>query len=101
MTARRSETARPQANRLQSRWTREQIRAARVSPLLPLVQQHLPQCELRERGSHNFELSAYPGLIIKDNYWRWPRRNLAGNTIHPPQFCGGITSGLYGAELPK
>ena len=29
----------------------------------------------------NFSLPAYPGLIIKDSYWRWPQRNLAGNTI--------------------
>jgi len=26
-------------------------------------------------------LSAFPGLIVKDNYWRWPQRNLAGNAI--------------------
>ena len=26
-------------------------------------------------------LPAYPGLIIKDSYWRWPERNLAGNAI--------------------
>jgi len=28
-------------------------------------------------------LPAYRGLIVKDNYWRWPERNLAGNAIHP------------------
>jgi hypothetical protein len=33
----------------------------------------------REAG--NFILPAYPGLIIKDSYWRWPERNLAGNAI--------------------
>jgi hypothetical protein len=27
-------------------------------------------------------LPAYPGLILKENYWRWPQRNLAGNTIN-------------------
>ena len=26
-------------------------------------------------------LPAYPGLIIKDGYWRWPERNLGGNAI--------------------
>jgi hypothetical protein len=26
-------------------------------------------------------LPAYPGLIVKDSYWRWPERNLAGNAI--------------------
>jgi hypothetical protein len=24
---------------------------------------------------------AYPGLLLKDSYWRWPERNLAGNAI--------------------
>ena len=26
-------------------------------------------------------LSAFPGLVVKDSYWRWPERGLAGNTI--------------------
>jgi hypothetical protein len=34
--------------------------------------------------SRTFELPAHPGLIIKDSYWRWPQRNLAGNTIDFP-----------------
>ena len=29
----------------------------------------------------NFELVAYPGLIIKESYWRLPERNLEGNAI--------------------
>ncbi len=33
----------------------------------------------REAG--NFFWRAYPGLIVKDSYWRWPERNLAGNAI--------------------
>ena len=33
----------------------------------------------REAG--NFILPAYPVLIVKDSYWRWPQRNLAGNAI--------------------
>jgi hypothetical protein len=37
--------------------------------------------ELIERAAHNFELERYPGLIIKDSYWRWPERNMAGNAI--------------------
>ena len=64
------------------RWTREQIRAARVVPLVPLLQQRgLP---LRERDAGNFELASHPGLLLKDSYWRWPERNLAGNAI---DFC--------------
>ena len=27
------------------------------------------------------ELPAHPDVIIKDSYWRWPQRDLAGNTI--------------------
>ena len=26
-------------------------------------------------------MPAYPGLIVKDSYWRWPERDLAGNAI--------------------
>jgi len=26
-------------------------------------------------------LSAFPGLIVKKSYWRWPERDLAGNAI--------------------
>ena len=37
--------------------------------------------QLVELAAGNFELSAYQGLLLKDSYWRWPQRNLAGNTI--------------------
>jgi hypothetical protein len=63
----------------QPRWTREQIRAARVAPLRPLLQKR--RLELREHPSDNWELPIYPGLLVKDSYWRWPQRHLAGNTI--------------------
>ena len=39
---------------------------------------------LRERDAHNFELTSHPSLLLKDSYWRWPERNLAGNAI---DFC--------------
>ena len=26
-------------------------------------------------------MPAYPGLLVKDRYWRWPERDLAGNAI--------------------
>ena len=64
------------------RWSREQIRAARLAPLLPLL--HKRGLQVVEREAGNFGLPAYPGLIIKDSYWRWPERNLAGNAI---DFC--------------
>ncbi len=61
------------------RWSREQIRAARLAPLVPLLQKRGLQLVEREAG--NLALPAYPGLIVKDSYWRWPERNLAGNAI--------------------
>ena len=61
------------------RWTREQIRAARLAPLAPLLQKRGLQLVARE--ADNFSLPAYPGLILKDSYWRWPERHLAGNAI--------------------
>jgi hypothetical protein len=61
------------------RWTREQIRAARQVPLVPLLQKR--GLQLIEKEAGNFELPAFPGLIVKESYWRWPQRNLAGNTI--------------------
>ena len=61
------------------RWTREQIRSARRAPLRPLLQKRALAFLEKEAG--NFELPAFPGLILKDSYWRWPQRELAGNTI--------------------
>ena len=61
------------------RWPREQIRAARLAPLIPLLQKH--DLQLLERDADNYEFSAHPGLILKDSYWRWPERDLAGNAI--------------------
>lgn len=61
------------------RWSREQIRAARIIPLVPLLQKRGLQLIPRETG--NYILPAYPGLIVKDSFWRWPERNLAGNAI--------------------
>jgi hypothetical protein len=61
------------------RWTREQIRAARLAPLLPLLQKR--GLEVIELPAGNFTLPAYPGLLLKESYWRWPQRDLAGNAI--------------------
>jgi len=63
----------------QPRWSREQIRAARLAPLVPLLQKRALQLIKQEAG--NYLLPAYPGLIVKDSYWRWPERHLAGNAI--------------------
>ena len=61
------------------RWSREQIRAAPLAPLVSLLQQRGLQLIVCE--ADNYTLPAYPGLIVKDSYWRWPERNLAGNAI--------------------
>jgi hypothetical protein len=62
-----------------ARWTREQIRAARLTPLWPLLEKR--GLQLVETGGGNFQLAAFPGLIVKDSYWRWPERELGGNAI--------------------
>lgn len=64
------------------RWTRDQIRAARMAPILPLLQRRGLRFQEREAG--NYAVEKYPGLIVKDSYWRWPERDLAGNAI---DFC--------------
>ena len=61
------------------RWTPEQIRAARIAPLLPLLQAGGIATLARE--ADYYLLPAYPGLIVKESYWRWPERDLAGNAI--------------------
>ena len=61
------------------RWSREQIRDARLAPLIPLLQKR--GLQLVDRDAGNFILPAYHGLIVKDSYWRWPERNLSGNAI--------------------
>lgn len=70
-----TKTANPAA-----RWSRDQIRAARKAALAPLLRAR--GMELRELEAGNLTLpQAHSGLLLKDNYWRWPERQLAGNTI--------------------
>lgn len=61
------------------RWTREQIRVARVAPLVPLLEKR--GLTLLETGGGNFHVTGHPGLVVKDCYWRWPEYELAGNAI--------------------
>lgn len=61
------------------RWSREDIRAARRANLPELLRRH--RIPLRETGGGNFHLPRHPGLVVKDCYWRWPQRELQGNTI--------------------
>jgi len=50
-----------------------------MAPLAPLLRKR--GLQLLERPADNFELAAFPGVLVKDSYWRWPQRNQAGNTI--------------------
>ena len=63
----------------QSRWlTREQIRAACMIALAPLLEKR--GLAFRDRGAGNVEVLEYKGLLIKASYWRWPDHDLAGNS---------------------
>ena len=73
------ETTRTADSTVSSLWTRQQIRSARLAPLAPLLEKR--GLQLHETGGGNFQLPAFPGLIVKEGYWRWPERNLAGNAI--------------------
>ena len=61
------------------RWSKDQIRQARQVPLAPLLRAR--GLSLIEHEAENFEPAAYRGLLLKDNYWRWPERVASGNTI--------------------
>jgi hypothetical protein len=65
------------------RWSHDQIRTARIAPLVPLIKKRgLP---LVQHDAGNYTVPAYPGLIVKDSYWRWPDRELSGNAIDPAE----------------
>jgi hypothetical protein len=55
-------------SRSTSRWTRDQIRAARIAPLAPLLQRR--GLQVLELPAGNFEPATHPGLLVKDSYWR-------------------------------
>jgi len=61
------------------RWNRDQIREARQAPLVPLLLQlgH----SVRGLPEDNFAVRGMEDLVVKAHYWRWPSRNLEGNTI--------------------
>ena len=61
------------------RWTRDQIRAARLASLPHLLRRR--GLALIELDANNFAVPIHPGLLIKDSYWRWPERHQAGNAI--------------------
>ena len=60
-------------------WTREQIRAARQVLLTEVLERR--GCSLRHTGAGNVVPDEYPGIIVKECYWREPQLERAGNTI--------------------
>jgi hypothetical protein len=60
-------------------WSHELIRAARKVELAPLLRKR--GLGLQERRDGNWEVMEFHGLLLKASYWRWPERNLSGNTI--------------------
>jgi hypothetical protein len=61
------------------RWSREDIRAARMVAIAPLLEKR--GMHLFETGGGNYVIREHPGIIIKDSYWRCPERNTGGNAI--------------------
>ena len=72
-------TAPAHPNQKATRWTKEQIRHARSVPLAPLLVRR--GLKLLPLNAGNVALEQHPGLLVKECYWRWPDRELAGNTI--------------------
>ncbi len=56
-----------------SNWSRQQIRAARVAELPPLLRRY--GLRLQPSGADNFHVEQYAGLIVKRSFWRWPERD--------------------------
>ncbi len=63
----------------QPRWSREQIRAARLTPLLPLLQKR--GLQLLEQGGAISSCPPFPAWSLKTAIGAGPRRARAGNTI--------------------
>jgi len=70
-------------------WTREQIQAARRTPLPDLL--HKRGLHLRESGAGNYRLSEHAGIVIKQSYWRDPDTQRGGNTIDFFEAVLGMT----------
>lgn len=60
-------------------WTRQQIRDARKADLPTLLEKH--GFLVVETGGDNFLVADFPGLIVKESFWRWPQKNQSGNAI--------------------
>lgn len=61
------------------KWSLEQIRAARKAPLGEVLERR--GLTLRHTGGGNVVPDEYPGIIVKEGYWREPEQERSGNTI--------------------
>ncbi len=62
-----------------TRWSREQIQAARRASLPELLRAR--GLHLSEAGAENYHIGEHPGIIVKDCFWRDPDTERAGNAI--------------------
>jgi hypothetical protein len=60
-------------------WTTSEIRAARQTPLAPLLRGR--GLTLQARPGENFLVLEHDDLLVKHGFWRWPSRGLHGNAI--------------------
>ena len=51
-----------------TRWSREQIQAARRASLPELLRAR--GFQLREAGAENYRISEHPAVVVKDCFWR-------------------------------
>ena len=65
---------------LRNKWTPEQIRNARKTPLKPLLERM--GYRLRKLENGNMEVLGFScPVIIKEHYWSCPQNRSGGNTI--------------------
>jgi len=62
-----------------TKWTREQIQTARRASLPSLLRSR--GLDLHETGAANYLIREYPGIIVKNSYWRGEDGDRAGNAI--------------------
>jgi len=64
-------------------WSKSQIRQARKTQLAPMLIER--SYRLYPLKNDNYRVLPDPddpaGLIVKQSFWLWPERNMAGNSI--------------------
>jgi len=75
---------------LRNKWTSEQIRQARQTPLRPLLDKM--GYTMQQRQSGNWSVNTLPGdIVIKENYWVSLSHGTGGNTIDLLMLVMGMT----------